>query len=122
MTCNWNTSWTPTDKLDKCKWIQCINPPQVRTVRMRNKKQKKYCYFQPPDGTNLVSNWDGEPVEFFDNSSYSCASQDLYFEMDRNKVSWNMTCLDDGSWDEPQTWPVCLECKIIKVGKQKVDE
>ena len=40
MTCNWNTSWTPTDKLDKCKWIQCINPPQVRTVRMRDKKQQ----------------------------------------------------------------------------------
>ena len=33
-----------------------------------------------------------------------------------------MTCLDDGSWHVPSAWPVCLECKIIKVGKQKVDK
>ena len=93
MICNWNKSWTPTDKLDKCKWVQCINPPQ------------------PPDGANLVSNWNGDPVEFFDNSSYSCATADVFFEMDREKISWNMTCLDDGSWDAPHIWPVCLECK-----------
>ena len=67
--------------------------------------------FKPPEGTKLVSDWGGEPIEFFDNSSYSCASQDLYFEMDREKVAWNMTCLDDGSWDVPEIWPVCLHCE-----------
>ena len=29
MTCSWNKSWTPTDTLDKCVWVQCINPPEV---------------------------------------------------------------------------------------------
>jgi hypothetical protein len=109
MTCNWNKSWTPTDKLDKCKWIQCINPPQVRTNMITD--YFVINTFKSPEGTNLVSDWDEEPVEFFDNSSYSCASQDLYFEMDRDKVAWNMTCLDDGSWDVPATWPVCLSCE-----------
>ena len=70
---------------------------------------------QPPEGTNLVSDWGGEPIEFFDNSSYSCASQDLYFEMDRDKIAWNMTCLDDGSWDVPEIWPVCLHCEHKKM-------
>ena len=97
-------------------------PSSGKNSQNERQETAKYFYFQPPDGTNLVSNWEGEPVEFFDNSSYSCASQDFYFEMDRDKVSWNLTCLDDGSWDVPLAWPVCLECKIIKVGKQKVDK
>jgi hypothetical protein len=29
--CNWNKSWTPVDTLDSCVWVQCINPPQVKT-------------------------------------------------------------------------------------------
>ena len=62
-----------------------------------------------------MSNWDEEPVEFFSNSSYSCAAPDLYFEMDRDLESWNMTCLDDGSWDVPDIWPICLDCKFIKI-------
>ena len=60
-----------------------------------------------------MSNWDEEPVEFFSNSSYSCAAPDLYFEMDRDLESWNMTCLDDGSWDVPDIWPICLDCRLI---------
>ena len=31
MGCNWNKTWTKTDMLDECVWIQCINPPQVDT-------------------------------------------------------------------------------------------
>ena len=65
---------------------------------------------QPPDETNLLSNWEGSPVEFFDNSSYSCKSFELYFDIDRDLEFWNITCLDDGSWDGPEEWPNCVEC------------
>ena len=30
MECNWNQTWTRTDVLDTCSWIQCLNPPEVR--------------------------------------------------------------------------------------------
>ena len=29
MECNWNQTWTRTDVLDTCNWIQCLNPPEV---------------------------------------------------------------------------------------------
>ena len=29
MECNWNQTWTRTDVLDTCHWIQCLDPPQV---------------------------------------------------------------------------------------------
>ena len=31
--------------------------------------------------------------------------------MDREMEIWNMTCFDDGSWDNPAIWPICVECK-----------
>ena len=65
-------------------------------------------FFQPPPETNLGSNYDGEPVEFFNNSSYSCVHDDVFFESDRDQEFWNLTCLDDGSWETP-VWPRCLE-------------
>ena len=56
---------------------------------------------------NLISNYDGVPVEFFQNTSYRCNSEDVYFENDRDQEVWNLTCLDDGSWETP-IWPRCL--------------
>ena len=47
------------------------------------------------------------PVEFHDNTSYSCSSDKVFFEEDRDMGEWNLTCLEDGSWEEP-VWPVCL--------------
>ena len=32
MSCNWNKSWTPSDTLDECVWVQCINPPKVKPL------------------------------------------------------------------------------------------
>ena len=29
MQCQWNKTWTPTDILDECVWVQCMYPPQV---------------------------------------------------------------------------------------------
>ena len=29
LQCNWNKTWTRTDTLDKCDWVQCLYPPEV---------------------------------------------------------------------------------------------
>ena len=30
LECNWNKTWTRTDSLDTCVWVQCLYPPEVR--------------------------------------------------------------------------------------------
>ena len=92
MTCNWNATWTTRDYLDECVWTQCLYPPD------------------PPDGHLIVSTWSGDPVEFFDNVSYVCHQEDLFFEWDREMGEFNVTCQPDGSWIEPSEWPICLPC------------
>ena len=94
MTCNWNTTWTKYESLDDCVWIQCINPPP------------------PPEGTGLVSNYEGEAVEFFDNNTYVC-QEGLFFEWDRDMPEFNITCLPGGAWDDPIIWPICLASKSV---------
>ena len=91
MTCNWNMTWTARDYLDSCVWTQCLYPPE------------------PPENTLLLSTWDSEPVEFYDNVSYVCP-EGLYFEWDREMPEYNLTCQTDGSWIEPPVWPICLPC------------
>ena len=93
MTCNWNSSWTLTDTLDTCEWVACINPPT------------------PPEEALIAFHWDGNPVEFNGNVSYTCKDESLFFEMDKEKEEYNVTCLEDGSWDVPEEWPVCFDCK-----------
>ena len=95
MTCNWNKSWTPTNMLDKCVWIQCIDPPS------------------PPQENQMISIWNGIPVEFGNTTSYKCSEEHLYFEADRNLLEWEITCQDDGSWQLPSPWPRCLESKFL---------
>ncbi len=94
MQCNWNQTWTLTDQLDDCVWVQCLYPPD------------------PPPEAQLMSTWSGDPVEFHANVSYVCASEDLYFEWDRDMPEYNISCLPGGSWDEPLEWPVCYNCKL----------
>ena len=98
MTCNWNTTWTKYDSLDDCVWIQCINPPPA------------------PEGTGLVSLYEGDAVEFYDNNTYVC-QDGLFFEEDRDMPEYNITCLPGGAWDEPIVWPICLASKIINQSK-----
>jgi hypothetical protein len=68
-------------------------------------------YFQPPDDSNLVSTWNGVPVGVGANTSYICNSNSVFFEMDRNVPSWNLTCVSGGVWGLPVTWPRCLPSK-----------
>ena len=93
MTCNWNSSWTLTDTLDTCEWVACINPPT------------------PPEEALIALQWDGNPIEFNGNVSYTCKDESLYFEMDKDMEEYNVTCLEDGSWAVPAEWPVCFNCK-----------
>ena len=77
MTCNWNKTWTPSPELDSCEWVACIHPPEA------------------PPFANLVVEWDGLPVNFTHNVSYSCSSDDVptYFELDKKMLDYNVTCL-----------------------------
>ena len=52
--------------------------------------------------------WDESPVEFGHNVSYMC-QEGLYFEMDRDMIEFQVTCLETGSWDEPLFWPGCVQ-------------
>ena len=92
MTCNWNQTWTKVDYLDECIWTQCLNPPY------------------PPEENLLDSTWDQNPVEFGNNVSYVCG-ENLYFLWDRDMTEFNVTCLGDGTWEDPTEWPVCVPCK-----------
>ena len=77
-------------QLDDCEWIQCIDPPL-------------------PEGMNLKSDFDGSsPYEFGDNATYTCASQGLYFEEDKDMESFSVDCLVGGRWKVPISWPKCV--------------
>ena len=93
MTCNWNSTWTLYDSLDTCEWVACLYPPE------------------PPEEALLALQWDGQPTEFEGNVSYTCKDENLYFEIDKDMPEYNVTCLDDGTWDEPTEWPVCFNCE-----------
>ena len=75
MECNWNKTWTRHDSLDECKWVACLYPPE------------------PPIETRLSSTWDNNPIEFFDNNTYVCPGDDLFFEWDREMEVFNISCL-----------------------------
>ena len=69
----------------------------------------------PPPETRLMSTWSGDPVDFYDNVSYVCAGENLYFEWSREMVEYNVSCLPGGAWDKPIIWPICLPCKYSNV-------
>ena len=71
--------------------------------------------FQPPSDTQLVFEWDESPIEFGNNVSYRCASEDTYFEWDKEMEEYNVTCLEGGSFDAPDIWPVCVACKLSEI-------
>jgi len=54
--------------------------------------------------------WDGNPVEFNAGVGYNC-TKGLFFEMNRDLLQWNLTCLPDGSWKVPEVWPRCVASK-----------
>ena len=82
-------------------WTHCLDPPQ-----------------QPPE-TRLSVTWLGDPVEFYDNASYICPGDNLFFEWDRDMVEFNVTCLPGGAWEQPDVWPVCVPCKWILTLKRE---
>ena len=76
--------------MDECDWVQCIDPPS-------------------PPGLNLDPNWDGiTPYEFGSNATYTCKGSGYYFDEDRDKMSFNVTCLPGGRWQVPNPWPFCV--------------
>jgi hypothetical protein len=69
----------------------------------------------------MVSNWNGMPVEFKANSSYSCKSGGFYFEMDRDINAWNLSCVPGGTWAIPTNWPRCVQSKFMCILVYRTD-
>ena len=97
LTCEWNQTWSPPGPVDPCVWRQCIDPPL-------------------PPGLNLRSLWasDPVPVEFGETARYECEFAGLWFEEDRDMTGFELECLPDGTFDEPDPWPKCvpdIECE-----------
>ena len=76
MQCNWNQTWTKTDTLDSCVWVACLYPPE------------------PPSHANLITDWAGGATETGGNISYKCATDDIFFEWDKDMSEFNVTCLE----------------------------
>ena len=91
--CNWNNTWSRHDYIDECVWTQCLYPPPS------------------PEGYLLTTTWSGDPVEFYDNATYVCDGEELYFEWDRDMAEFNVTCLPGGAWELPDEWPRCVACQ-----------
>ncbi len=90
--CQWNQTWN-YNYADTCVWVACMYPPV-------------------PDDRGLAVEWDGEPVDFYANITYTCASNNLFFEDDRDKEGFKIMCEDNGYFDTPyldEEWPRCVE-------------
>lgn len=67
-----------------------------------------------PTDRGLKFDWNGNPIPFHSNVTYTCAKSNLYFEQDRNMKSFTIECLNDGTFDEPivlSDWPSCVDSK-----------
>ena len=111
--CQWDKSWSPAGiELDPCQWVQCINPPQPpRSANLVFDYQgvriiKVVLEIPRWMGLNISTNNKDliielivvistqEPVEFHENVSYSCNSDKVFFEHDRDSKGFNITCLE----------------------------
>jgi hypothetical protein len=75
--------------LDPCVWYKCIDPPL-------------------PSDKGLKFNWNGDPVDFHGKVTYSCERANLFFEVDRNLKSFDLHCMEDGSFETPDPWFNCV--------------
>ena len=82
-------------QMEPCIWHQCIDPIL-------------------PENKGLKYLWDGKPVEFGDSVTYKCARSNLFFEYDRELESFDIECLNDGSFDVPDDdeWLNCVSSKL----------
>ncbi|XP_059083225.1 sushi, von Willebrand factor type A, EGF and pentraxin domain-containing protein 1-like [Tigriopus californicus] len=89
LRCEWNQTWSPSSQVDECIWYQCLDPPT-------------------PSGRDLIPLWNGYPLEFNETVEYVCAHEGLWFENDYDQQSFDVKCLKDGSFDQPEEWPYCV--------------
>lgn len=78
--------------MEPCVWIQCLHPdlPADHGLAFEDPRQAT------------------DPIEFFDNVTYVCENNALFFEEDRDMESYEITCYDDGTFDTPNPWPRCI--------------
>ena len=69
--------------------------------------------FQAPVENNIVSNWRGEVTQFGGTTNYSCSSDTIFFEHDRELEFYEIECKPDGSFKEPEEWPRCVASMTV---------
>lgn len=72
-----------------CKWVKCLEPEE------------------PEAFLGLKRNWNGMPVPFWENITYTC-QPGHYFIEDRDKIGFTVMCQESGEFDYPQSWPMCV--------------
>ena len=107
MTCLWDKSWDPDDKLPgPCDWVACLKPPL------------------PPSFTNLrITDWNEKPIAFGNSAHYVC-DRGFSFEEDPAQEEQTYTCQDGtapdttrGFFDVPtdeEDWPRCVRGKPLE--------
>ncbi len=61
-----------------------------------------------PAGHNLQNSWNGLPVQFSENITYSCLSG-YFFSHDRDLADFQVTCRGGGYFTQPVPWPKCIK-------------
>ena len=101
MTCQWDRTWSPSNKLHPCQWVACLKPTA------------------PPPSTNLrINDWDGKPIAFGDLAHYVC-DRGMMFEEDMEQLEVTYACQDGtdkafkkGFFNTPKEereWPRCVQ-------------
>lgn len=72
-----------------CKWVKCLEPEE------------------PDSFLGLKREWNGIPVPFWENVTYTC-QPGFYFIDDRERLSFSVMCKDNGEFEYPSNWPMCI--------------
>ncbi len=73
------------------------------------------CYPPPtPSSSSIMVPthlWDGEPVAINDDLTMVC-DRGMRFETDVDSMESTSICGADNQWDNPDTWPICVESNL----------
>ena len=81
---------------DPCEWYQCFDPPTMTTNNMR-----------------LISTVN--PIPIYENITYECLTEGLFFESDRDVVKYTVQCQDENKLSFPAHQPACVKSKRNKL-------
>ncbi len=62
----------------------------------------------------MYNDFTGEPYTFGSDAVYRC-NQGFYFQNDRTLEFFTTECLENGTFAEPNPWPVCVTGKSNRI-------